>query len=72
MVLGDDNAEHHYDDQEKPQARRSRPAAQPRLTRKTPRFRTGLSWLTALGFQRLAANHACNVRLKIQKATAPR
>ncbi|WP_161497223.1 hypothetical protein [Bradyrhizobium nitroreducens] len=25
--------------------------------RKTPRFRTGLFWLTALGFQRLAVSH---------------
>ncbi len=28
------------------------------LQRKTPRLRTGLSWPTALGFQRLATNHA--------------
>jgi hypothetical protein len=44
----------------------------PALKRKTPRLRTGLSLLTALGFQRLAVSHVSNLRLKIQKATAPR
>jgi hypothetical protein len=33
--------------------------------RKAPRFRAGLSWLTALGFQRLAANRISNLRLKM-------
>ncbi|WP_210203155.1 hypothetical protein [Bradyrhizobium sp. AC87j1] len=42
------------------------------LQRKTPRFRTGLFWLTALGFQRLAASRISNLKLKTQKATAPR
>ncbi|MCS3759490.1 hypothetical protein [Bradyrhizobium centrosematis] len=40
--------------------------------KKTPRFRAGLFWLTALGFQRLAASRSSNLKLKIQKATAPR
>ena len=39
---------------------------------KTPRSRTGLSKLTAMGFQRLAVSSTSNLRLKIQKATAPR
>ncbi|MBR0983000.1 hypothetical protein [Bradyrhizobium liaoningense] len=46
-----------------------KPAA---LKRKTPRLRTGLFWPTALGFQRLAASRIPNLKLKIQKATAPR
>jgi len=40
--------------------------------RKTPRFRTGLFRLTTLGFQRLAVSRSSNLKLKIQKATAPR
>jgi hypothetical protein len=39
---------------------------------KTPRFRAGLSKLTAMGFQRLAVSRSANLGLKIQKATAPR
>jgi len=38
----------------------------------TPRLRAGLSKLTAMGFQRLAVSRGSNLKLKLQKATAPR
>src|SRR5689334_18750312 len=55
-----------------PKATTRASGSQRRPQRKTPRFRTGLFWLTALGFQRLAASRTPNLKLKIQKATAPR
>jgi hypothetical protein len=40
--------------------------------KKNPALSHGALLLTALGFQRLAVSDLTNLRLKIQKATAPR
>jgi hypothetical protein len=40
--------------------------------KKNPALAHGALLLTALGFQRLAVSDLSNLRLKIQKATAPR
>jgi len=40
--------------------------------KKNPALAHGALLLTALGFQRLAVSHPSNLRLKTQKATAPR
>jgi hypothetical protein len=70
-VLGDCDPEHHHDDRDEPQSppRHSSPT---RLERKTPRFRTGLFGLTALGFSAPGRQPFPNLKLKTQKATAPR
>jgi hypothetical protein len=44
----------------------------PDFQKKNPALAHGALLLTALGFQRLAVSDLPNLRLKIQKATAPR
>jgi DNA-binding transcriptional LysR family regulator len=40
--------------------------------RKTPRFRTGPSWLTAMGFQRLAAGRVLELKVENPKSNRTR
>jgi hypothetical protein len=56
-----------------PRVRQSLQHAIPQATqKKNPALAHGALLLTALGFQRLTVSHPPNLRLKIQKATAPR